>query len=177
MILSMADPTIAWQCFPKSKECPRFLLQVLDVFKARITEINSAGHEGQASNDVLAHLREGFEALGFKVETGKGKSEKIKVPVLYGKNGTVEKYFEADAHNPIEKVVIEVEAGRGVTNYQFLKDLFQASVMQDVDHLVIAVRQDYRGSDDFEKVITFMETLYASDRLILPLKAIVIVGY
>lgn len=49
--------------------------------------------------------------------------------------------------------------------------------MQDVDFLVIAVRQDYRGSDDFSKVVTFIETIYASNRLILPLKGILIIGY
>ncbi len=72
---------------------------------------------------------------------------------------------------------MEVEAGRGVTNYQFLKDLFQACVMQDVDYAVIAIRQDYRGSDDFSKVVTFIETIYASNRLILPLKGLLIIGY
>jgi hypothetical protein len=73
--------------------------------------------------------------------------------------------------------VIEVEAGRGVTNHQFLKDLFQACVMQEVDYLVIAVRNDYRGSDDYSKVITFLETLFASQRLILPLTGVLIIGY
>lgn len=29
-------------------------------------------------------------------------------------------------------------------NNQFLKDLFQACMMQDVDYLVIAVRNEYR---------------------------------
>jgi hypothetical protein len=30
--------------------------------------------------------------------------------------------------------------------------------MQDVDYLAIAVRQDYRGGDDYGKVIAFIET-------------------
>lgn len=76
-----------------------------------------------------------------------------------------------------KKIVIEVEAGRAVTNYQFLKDLFQACVMSDVDYLVIAVRNIYRKNQDFEKVISFFNTLYASGRLILPLKGILIIGY
>ena len=111
------------------------------------------------------------------METSKTAEGKIKVPVLYGANGKVEKSFEADAYHPIQKTVVEVEAGRGVTNYQFLKDLFQACVMQDVDYAVIAIRQDYRGSDDFSKVVTFIETIYASNRLILPLKGLLIIGY
>ena len=129
------------------------------------------------SNDVLAHLRPGFEYLGFLVESGKNAASKIRVPVLYGANGKVEKAFDADAYHRTKKVVIEVEAGRAVTNYQFLKDLFQACVMQDVDYLVIAVRQDYRGTDDYSKVVAFLETLYASSRLQLPLIGILIIGY
>lgn len=132
---------------------------------------------GQASNLVLSHIRPGLESLGFQVEKSKSAEGKIKVPVLYGANGRIEKYFEADAYNQAEKIVVEVEAGRAVTNYQFLKDLFQACVMQDVDYAVIAVRQDYRGGDDFSKVINFLDTLFASTRLKLPLAGVLIIGY
>jgi len=157
--------------------CPDFLENIIGVFESNIDHIASLENVGQVSNDVLAHLRFGFEALGFLVETGKTAETKIRVPVLYGANGKVEKAFDADAYHPTEKVVIEVEAGRAVTNFQFLKDLFQACVMQDVDFLAIAVRQDYRGTDDYSKVIAFIETLYASTRLQLPLKGVLIVGY
>jgi len=64
-----------------------------------------------------------------------------------------------------------------VTNYQFLKDLFQACMMHEVNYLAIAVRNIYRGSNDFEKVHTFFDTLYASNRLKLPLNGILIIGY
>lgn len=89
----------------------------------------------------------------------------------------MEQSFDADGYHKEKKIVIEVEAGRAVTNYQFLKDLFQACVMSDVDYLVIAVRNIYRKNQDFEKVISFFNTLYASGRLILPLKGILIIGY
>ena len=92
-------------------------------------------------------------------------------------NGKLEKYFDADAYNEELKTVIEVEAGRAVTNYQFLKDLFQACMMHEVDFLVIAVRNTYRTNKDFQSVITFFDTLQASGRLILPLKGILIIGY
>lgn len=71
-------------------------------------------------------------------------------------------------------------------NNQFLKDLFQACMMQDVDYLVIAVRNEYkiktknnmeRTNYDFEEVCKFFDALYASDRLQLPLKGILIIGY
>jgi hypothetical protein len=75
------------------------------------------------------------------------------------------------------KTVIEVEAGRAVTNYQFLKDLFQACMMHEVDFLVVAVRNTYSKNKDFQNVINFFNTLYASERLVLPLEGVLIIGY
>ena len=89
----------------------------------------------------------------------------------------MEKYIEADCYHPINNIVMEIEAGRAVVNYQFLKDIFQACVMHDIEQLVIAVRNDYRSHDDFETVINFLDTLYTSNRLNLPLKGILIIGY
>ena len=173
----MSKHKIVWQHFPKHSPCSDFLTRVIGCFEAVSIEIASLENVGQASNEVLAKVRRGLQDLGFAVETSKTSEGKIKVPVLYGANGKIEKAFEADAYHVKEKTVVEVEAGRGVTNYQFLKDLFQACVMQDVDYAVIAIRQDYRGSDDYSKVVTFIETIYASNRLILPLKGLLIIGY
>jgi hypothetical protein len=74
----------------------------------------------------LAHVADGLGALGFRVEAGKKKAEKIQVPVLFGASGKVEKSFDADVHHPKAGFVLEVEVGRAVANNQFLKDLFQA---------------------------------------------------
>jgi len=167
----------AWQFFPRSVACPDHLNRVVEVFEKNSGLISSDAHTGQTSNEVLGHLRKGFERLGFEVESSKSASGKIQVPVLYGPNGIIEKYFDADAYSKDLKTVMEVEAGRAVTNYQFLKDLFQACVMQEVDYLVIAVRKDYRGSSDFSKVVKFFETLYVSDKFRLPLLGVLIVGY
>ena len=99
------------------------------------------------------------------------------MPVLFGRNGKLEKAFEADAHHEAEGFVVEVEAGRGVTNNQFLKDLFQACMMHGVRYLAIAVRNVYRESPDFERAEKFFQTLYASNRLKLPLDGILLIGY
>lgn len=167
---------INWQYFPKSDRIPNHLNDVVEVFIKYQKDISSEYHHLK-SNDVLNILREELENLNFHVEKSKRSSEKIKVPVLFGKNGILEKYFEADGYNNINKTVIEVEAGRGYTNHQFLKDLFQASVMHEVQYLIIALRNLYRDSKDFDKVIGFMETLYSSSRLTLPLNGILIIGY
>ena len=173
----MSKAQIRWQHFPKHSPCPPELSSVIQCFELAAGEISSWSHEKQESNEVLGKLRNHLEMEGFRVESSKKADGKISVPVLYGANGGVDKYFEADAYNPETRVVLEVEAGRGYTNNQFLKDLFQACVMQDVDFCAIAVRQVYRTSKDYEKVVMFLETLYASNRLKLPLTGLVIIGY
>lgn len=168
--------TIQYQYYPKSRLLPDMLQHVVDVFVTQEYLISSHTHHLH-SNDVLHILSNSLISLGFKVEMSKRFEDKIRIPVLFGRNGEMEKYFEADCYHPIQNVVIEIEAGRAVANYQFLKDIFQACVMHDVEQLVIAVRNDYRGSDDFDVVTNFMDTLYASNRLNLPLKGILIIGY
>ena len=172
----MAKTSINWQFFPKNSQAPSFLQQVVQCFVNREKEIDSKRNVGQTSNQVLGKLSADLHSIGYQVETGKTNEEKVKIPVLFGPNGRIEKSFEADGYDSTNKVVIEIEAGRGFANNQFLKDLFQACVMQDVEYLVIAVRNDYRGSDDYSKVLTFIETLFASQRLKLPLTGILIIG-
>lgn len=162
--------------FPKSDQAPGHLRQVVDVFSKNNHLIDSVTFQ-LPSNDVLWNLRQDLEGIGYVVESDKTAAWKIKVPVLFGMNGKMDKHFDADWYNASTQTVLEVEAWRAVVNYQFLKDLFQACVMHDVDYLVIAVRNIYRDSEDFSKVVSFFETMYASSRLKLPLKGILIVGY
>jgi len=169
---------INYQYFPKSQKLPEHLLNVVNIFKNHENTIESKPRDRQESNDVLAVVSVDLEVSGFRVEVSKKREGKITVPVLFGKNGKIEKHFDADAWNIETKTVIEVEAGRAVTNYQFLKDLFQASMMEGVDFCVIAVRNIYQDTQkDFDKVCNFMETMYASERLRLPLRGILIIGY
>lgn len=167
---------INFQFYPKNKQITHDLKSVVDVFKANVTKFESPKFTLE-SNEVLNHVANDLKNIGYRVETSKKSSDKILVPVLYGLNGQMEQRFDADAYNEEKGIVVEVEAGRAVTNYQFLKDLFEACVMSDVNYLVIAVRNEYRNSLDFKKVITFFNTLYASNRLQLPLKGVLIIGY
>jgi hypothetical protein len=97
--------------------------------------------------------------------------------VLFGRNGEVEKSFDADAYNKNLNTVIEVEAARATSCNQFMKDLFQASMMEGIEYCVIAVRTKSKVSKDFEIVCKFIDTIYASNRLRLPLQGILIIGY
>ena len=97
--------------------------------------------------------------------------------MLFGYDNKIDKAFNADAISNDGKIVIEIEAGRATENNQFLKDIFQACMMFEVEYLVIVVRNVYRKHKDFEIVHTFLETLYISNRLHLPLKGILLIGY
>ena len=171
---------ITWQFYPKSDAIPTHLSQVVHVFEARADAIDSPAHLLR-SDDVLQVVQSDLLSLGFSVETGKSSARRVHVPVLFGRNGRIEHAFAADAWNRQTATVVEIEAGRAVANYQFLKDLFEACMMHDVEYLVIAVRNIYGGggveSRDFEKVATFFDTLYASGRLRLPLDGVLIIGY
>lgn len=168
---------INWVYFPKSSPPPEFGLFIVALFEEVAHAIDSSIKADQNSNSVMARLRPGLEKLGFRVEKGKSSEDKIVVPVLFGRKGKILKCFNADAHAANKGWVLEVEAGRAVDNNQFLKDIFQACMMHDVLHLAIAVRNTYRNSDDFSKVENFLETLYVSGRLQLPLKGILLIGY
>jgi hypothetical protein len=168
---------INWVYFPKSSPPPEFGLKVVELFEDVADIIDSSASVGQHSDSVMARLRPGLENLGFRVEKGKSTEDKIVVPVLFGRKGKILKCFNADAHAADQGWVLEVEAGRAVDNNQFLKDIFQACMMHDVLHLAIAVRNTYRNSDDFAKVEAFLETMYVSGRLQLPLKGILLIGY
>jgi len=169
---------INYQYFPRSETMPSHLEDVVGVFESKSGRISSARQKSLVSNQVLARVRSDLVGLGFRVEVDKTKKGRISVPVLFGRNGKPTKTFDADAWNETTQTVVEVEAGRAVTNNQFLKDLFQASMMKDVQFLVIAVRNVYqRSQKDFESVCTFMETMYASSRLRLPLEGILVIGY
>lgn len=167
---------IRFQFFPRSQGISSEINQIISCFEEAEKEISSNLFQYN-SNTVLGKLKSRLEKLGYKVEKGKSKKDKIHVPVLFGQNNYIDKSFNADAVSSDGKIVIEVEAGRAVANNQFLKDIFQACMMFKVEFLVIAVRNEYRNSDDFTKIYSFLETLYISSRLELPLKGILLIGY
>lgn len=166
---------IRFQLFPRNKKISIELQSVVKCFSQIDKELEKK--DSLDSNGVLGLVRPYLEQNGYKVEKGKKKNDKIEIPVLFGENNSIEKQFEADALSQDNTIVVEVEAGRGVTNYQFLKDIFEACMMLDVEFLVLAIKNTYKNSKDYEKVKIFLETLYSSNRLNLPLKGILLIGY
>ena len=162
--------------FPRFKVLEEWQRQTVAAFE--VEAITTPG--GLTSNKVLAAARPGLESIGYTVEA----ETRIRVPVLFGINGKVEKSFEADAYHYELDVVLEVEAGRTVNNNAFLKDLFEACAMQTAQHLVIAVCNQYeppsaKGNPQqtFQIVSGWMDTLFSSGRLEFPLQSIMIIGY
>lgn len=181
-----SDYKVNWKQYPSNIQIPDFLRDIVEIFEKHYDEIATKDREDTLnSNDVLLVVSSDFEKAGFCVEKSKKSEDKISIPVLFGEQGKMEKSFEVDAWHPDYKIDIEIEAGRGVTNYQFLKDLFEACIMIDVDYLVIAVKNENVmknhdkkiTSQDYRRVITFFDSLYASSRLVIPLKGILIIGY
>lgn len=167
---------LLYQLFPRSFGITEDIKAVISCFERNYEQIKSPDNN-LPSDGVLKVLSADLEALNFKVERSKASVDKIKVPVLFSINNRIDKFFDADAVSEDGKIVIEVEAGRGYRNNQFLKDIFQACMMPNVEYLVIAVRNHYHDSDDFRSIFQFLETLYISGRLQLPLKGIVLIGY
>ena len=168
--------SINYQLFPRNIPMIKQLDDVISAFNRIFIKIDSSKFKLK-SNDVLKIVCPEFLSIKYKVETGKKDNEKIIVPVLYGINGKIDKKFEADGINEDGTIVIEVEAGRAVLNNQFLKDIFQASMMDKVEYLVLAVRKTYKNKRDFDEVYTFLETMYVSNRIQLDLKGILLIGY
>jgi hypothetical protein len=167
---------IKFQFFPRSQGITKRIQDVITCFEIEIDKIKSPDFN-LSSNEVLELIRPHLEKIDFTCETGKSKEKKISVPVLFGYDNKIDKAFNADAVSNDGKIVIEIEAGRATENNQFLKDIFQACMMFEVEYLVIVVRNVYRGHKDFEIIHTFLETLYISNRLHLPLKGILLIGY
>ena len=175
---------IRFQFYPKNKKLPKHLeTLILEGFKKNHDKISSDKNTLH-SDEVLTCVRPSFVKLGYKVESGKTEKQKIPMPVLFGENGKIEKKFFPDAFSEEHKTVIEVEAGQAVENHRFLKDFFECCIMVDVEYCVIAARSKYSfgkktvlTKNHFAIIVRFFDTMYASGRLGIPLKGLLIIGY
>jgi hypothetical protein len=147
----MQEYHLVYQLFPRSFGITEEIKAVVSCFEKNYDKIKSPD-KNLSSDGVLKILAEDLKQLNFRVEGSKASIDKIKVPVLFSINNRIDKFFDADAVSENGKIVIEVEAGRGYRNNQFLKDIFQACMMPNAEYLVIAVRNHYYNSDDFNHV-------------------------
>jgi hypothetical protein len=177
----MAENEINHIYFPRTEPPPEYTSEIISSFEDHLEEIGTIGQEdGLKSNEVLATVRPDLEKLGFDVEAGKKKHEKIKRPVFFGEGGEPTLKYEVDAYRDRWNCGLEVEAGRAWQGNAVYRDLIQAMVMVRVDVLALAVPNIYKwsggSSPDFERTKSVAEALYGHSRVDLPY-GLLLIGY
>jgi len=177
--------TIRFACFPRTQPPPVFISEVIKVFKSHEGDIATHDNLNSLNSDgVLHQLRSDLVTLGFEVEAGKKRNQKIERPVFFGEDGVAEVRYEVDAYHVKWKCGLEVEAGRGWLGNAFYRDLILASLMVDVDHLIVAVANQYWSkaggkdfiSKDYDYAKKLADTIYSHRRLAFPY-GLTVVGY
>jgi len=181
------DPYPLWKYYPPRQRPPGWVEDVVAVFGAVQADVDSRHVSGLTSDRVLAVLRPGLVGLGFDVEAGKRKIEKIRRPVLFGELGSEDLAYEVDAFDQNRGIALEVEAGRGARGNAVYRDLIQTSLLVDAQFFVLAVAQEYRHKlkahaagavvQSYRDARRILDAIYASARLQLPLDGILLVGY
>lgn len=181
----MGRSAIRFTSYPRTEPPPAFVVEVIKIFQAVEPSIGTEHlSKGLTSDRVLQISRPGLESLGFSVESGKEKTEKIERPVFYGENGVPALRYQIDAYQPEWRCGLEVEAGRGWMGNAVYRDLVQALVMVQVDHLILAVANSYKYksggrqavSSDYKNACAVADALYGHSRMTLPY-ALTVIGY
>ncbi|MFX0195856.1 MAG: hypothetical protein ACFFCW_07025 [Candidatus Hodarchaeota archaeon] len=181
----MPKTTIRFSTFPRTEPPPVFVNELVNVFRAHERAISTEKlRKGLTSDKVLAVLASDLLVLGFEVEAGKKKDQRIERPVFYGENAIPTVRYEVDAYHPQWKCGLEIEAGRAWMGNAVYRDLIQASVMVEVDYLCLAVANAYKYrasgreaiSKDYEHTRDLAEALYGHSRFRLPYR-LVVIGY
>lgn len=176
---------IRFTSYPLTEGPPDFVARVVDVFRKHegsiCTEVLTKGLESDA---VLALLSKDLQRIGFATETGKSKPKKIDRPVFFGENGVPTLRYQIDGYHSGWRCGIEIEAGRAWMGNAVYRDLVQASVMVDVDHLCLAVPLSYKyksngrlaASHDYANTTSVADALYGHSRVKLPY-GLTVIGY
>ncbi len=181
----MARSQIRFSSFRRTEPPPSYIPDIVQVFRKREGRIGTAaGKKGLTSNSVLAVLRAELVQLGFEVEGGKKKSQKIERPVFYGENGVPILRYQIDAYHETWECGLEVEAGRAWKGNAIYRDLVQAMVMVQVGHLCLAVPNGYRYksggkavvSKDYDNTVAVGDAIFGHARISMPY-GLTVIGY
>ncbi len=177
--------SIRFSTFPRTESPADFLQELVDVFVRHEADISTRDlAKGLTSDEVLGILRSDLSELGFDVETGKRADQKIRRPVFFGENAQPSLQYEIDAWHPEWFVGLEVEAGRAWMGNAVYRDLIQALVMVNMEHLILAVPNTYRYkssgrgvvSNDFDNTVAVADALYGHSRIRMPF-SLCVFGY
>lgn len=181
--MASAGPAVypSWKFYPSRTSAPDWVADVTATFAAAAPEIDSRKTHGVTSDAALAALRPGLVQLGFEIEAGKTTAGKIRRPVLYGENGRAIVAYEVDGFHPGSGIVLEIEAGRGAAGNADYRDLIRTSLIVDAEYLILGMRLEYRTGKttmrSYERTRDQIDAIYASERLQLPFKGILLIGY
>ena len=179
------DTDIKFSTFPRTEPPSKIAIETVGVFKNHIENISTIKLDnGLKSDEVLSTLEVDLIKLGFEVETGKSKSQKIHRPVFYGENGQITVKYEIDGFHPIYKTGLEIEAGRAWKGNAIYRDLIINLLLIDVEHLIIAVPLNYKyrsngklmKNRDYELSRNLIDNLYSQTRFRMPYK-LTLIGY
>jgi hypothetical protein len=171
--------------FPRTKAPLHFVAQIVAVFRNHSGSIGTAQlTKGLSSDAVMAILRDDLCKIGFEIESGKSNASKLKRPVFFGEDGRPSRQYEIDGYHPVWRCGIEVEAGRAWMGNAVYRDLIQAMVMVDLDHLILAVPMSYKymsggrptTSKDYENTVSVADALYSHSRIVMPY-SLTVIGY
>ena len=181
----MAQSSIRFSSYPRTSSSPPFIAEIVRVFRKCEPDIATLNRQNRLkSDDVLRAARTPLLDLGFEVEMGKKRTEKIHRPVFFGENGIPVVRYEIDAYHQNWQCGLEIEAGRAWLGNAVYRDIVLGALMVDVSHLIIAVPNEYwsksSGRDvvsrDYDYASRLAETIYAHERLVLPYR-LTILGY
>jgi hypothetical protein len=176
---------IRYISYPRTAPPPRFAADIVSVFEKHRSEIDTTNlAKGLTSNDVLGVLAQDLIELGFQVEIGRSRADKIERPVFFGENGEATLRYQVDGYHPTWHCGLEIEAGRVWMGNAVYRDLIQACVMVEVDCLCLAVPQQYKynsggkglSSRDYENTRDVLDALYGHSRVKLPY-GLLLIGY
>lgn len=174
-----------WFYYPSHTPPPPWVHDFLAVIAGARPHIESRVVNALKSDIVLAHVRPGLEQLGYEVERGKGRSDKVYRPVLFGAQGVPRVTYEVDAANDELGVVVEIEAGRGARGNAAYRDVIRTSLIVGARFLALGVMLEYRHLskskpqriESYREVRNQLDAVYASGRLSLPFEGVLLFGY
>lgn len=187
MVPSMAYPS--WSYFPRHQRPPEWAYEVVHVTasveETIHTRVPGKQPDETSSDAVLRALTPGLVRLGYEVETGKKRGEKVRRPVLFGDDGRPQLTYEVDAFHDAEGVVVEVEAGRGAQNGADYRNIIRASLLLNAEflamwlpisyHFKVGGRQSKTAA--YANTRSTLEAIYSSQRLVLPFRGVLLIGY
>jgi hypothetical protein len=175
-----------WDYFPRNAKPPAWVDPFVSNVESAEADISTVHRRtGLDSDGVLYHLTPGLRDLGYAVESGKKAAERIRRPVLFGRNGRAEVSYEIDAFHDGYGIVVEVEAARGARGNATYRDIIRASLIVDAQFLALLLPVAYRHTSGgrevtvraHEECLALLSALYASQRLALPFHGVLLVGY